>query len=517
MSSGKEVLFGTQTELYNALRLAKQTLSDDVLHLKEGPVPRLERLVDIDWSAPNTQRFRRQHVEFLLDQAADLLDRGTRDRQAWDDLEEKRFALALAFREFFALDEIQRKEDQIKHDQMLAEKSKAEASAAKTELSEIKKASKMISDSKANHEQTTAQRATDAMWAYWLPLYNRGNEDITDPSITAGRPSIKMAVVAPTMGHNMALREGTDRLEYLSETESFAKANVERSEGISKAADLKAAFDEHEAGFQAEKRQIARDIQAARLLGSWMEDGALNYSERMKPIEDRFRNDFVQALARLSVAELGMKQIYGYQESLPTVSAAARYKLFDDCLIWVRKAIHFVTEFNRQEQVFFAPISVRRTIGEKSWLAGKGQSVPSWLVGISDVAGPGGGSLFGTLNVGRQARHVRLRGAAVYVESTKGGTWRVSAQPPRSSFVIWRGDNVRRTVDQGDVPALLAMKARNRSTSFQTDILGSSQLHNVAPFGDWDLKIDTESIEGHKLDEVEDIVIDFLVTASMLP
>jgi hypothetical protein len=214
----------------------------------------------------------------------------------------------------------------------------------------------------------------------------------------------------------------------------------------------------------------------------------------------------------LIVAERGLKEIYGYEEPLPHPQDS--YRLFDECLIWVRKAIHFVTAFNRTEQVFFAPMSVRRALELDAWNAGKKSG--KWTLSIKkdQILGK---SLFGNTGIDTHARHVRLRGAAVYVESKSGGTWRVRADAPRTSFVVWSRDNSERSVDQSAVPPLLALRARSRQGTFQTELLCTSHLHNVAPFGDWQITVDALSIEGIDAQVVDDIVIDFYLIAQVAP
>jgi hypothetical protein len=51
------------------------------------------------------------HIEPLLDQAADLLDRGLKDREIWDEQATKMFLLALELNEYRSLDEIHQAEE----------------------------------------------------------------------------------------------------------------------------------------------------------------------------------------------------------------------------------------------------------------------------------------------------------------------------------------------------------------------------------------------------------------------
>jgi hypothetical protein len=514
----------TDSAQFNAeLDEARRAFADVLGGLSSGPAPRLEKILDIQWPKDDdpsldTSRFRFQHVEYLIDQAADLLDRGMRDREAWAELQEKRFELAVALEEFSHLDEIQREEDSTGQSKKISLESRAKATAASEELKRLMSAEKTMSEAQTNLRNSSQQRQDLALWTMWVNLYNRNNEDIPNFSGIsiephAGHTLPKIYNIAPTLGHLAGKFEVSDRAEYLATAVEVAASNSERAVGQKKAALLRADYDANDVLFQERKRQVIRNTQAAKFAAWKNKGGELNYDGRMKPIQDRFRNDFCEALARLLVAERGLKSIYGYLDPLP--KPVDNYLLFDECLNWVRKAIHHVTAFNRTEQIFIAPLSVRNLVGDDDWTTGKKLKTPKWTLALSNVEGPRN-ALFGNTGLGQFPRYVRLRGAAVYVESSHGGTWRVNAAPPKTSFLIWKS-NEKHDVAQADVPPLLALRARSRQHTFQTELLGASHLHNVAPFGNWEVSLDRMSVEGLDADIVDDIILDFYVIAQLAP
>jgi hypothetical protein len=80
----------------------------------------------LSWPTAGLERFRPEDVESLLDQSADLLDRGLRDRAEWYTLSERAFRVALEIKEFQRLEEITTKEINSGRFTSIAAQSKAE-------------------------------------------------------------------------------------------------------------------------------------------------------------------------------------------------------------------------------------------------------------------------------------------------------------------------------------------------------------------------------------------------------
>ena len=79
-------------------------LSDELQRIEKGFVFRAAR---------NDSDYVWLHVEPLIDQAADLLDRGLQDRANWDEMSVKMFDLLLELKEFAELDQIHQEEERV--------------------------------------------------------------------------------------------------------------------------------------------------------------------------------------------------------------------------------------------------------------------------------------------------------------------------------------------------------------------------------------------------------------------
>ena len=69
--------------------------------------------------------------------------------------------------------------------------------------------------------------------------------------------------------------------------------------------------------FRQQRAQAERDALWEKVYQAQQPGGLFNYSERMAPLERRFSSDFREALARLTAAQRGMKELYDYAAPLP--------------------------------------------------------------------------------------------------------------------------------------------------------------------------------------------------------
>ncbi|SDT36796.1 hypothetical protein SAMN05216490_3237 [Mucilaginibacter mallensis] len=125
---------------------------------------------------------------------------------------------------------------------------------------------------------------------------------------------------------------------------------------------LRAALDWEQANrdFQFRRTNISRAYQYKKIASSNDSNGILNYNKRLTPLGDRFKQDFLNALARLQVCSLGLDKIYGYSAPLPNI--AEQDGLFDDCITWTRNAINYYNRFSKLDQTYVLRISLRNLL-----------------------------------------------------------------------------------------------------------------------------------------------------------
>src|SRR5688572_7244911 len=97
------------------------------------------------------------------------------------------------------------------------------------------------------------------------------------------------------------------------------------------------------------------------------ENGVLNYGKRLTSLESRFLNDFSYAYARLEKIALGASLVYGYDEMKLPRYEDDQIQFFDNCLIWDQTTNNWLIKFNRRDQSYILPISIKSLMTKKEW------------------------------------------------------------------------------------------------------------------------------------------------------
>jgi hypothetical protein len=269
---------------------------------------------------------------------------------------------------------------------------------------------------------------------------------------------------------------------------SAAASDTKRVRGLQ----AKASWDTSNTAFQYQRTQVSRDMEIAKVKAATETAGVLNYGERMRPIRQRADVDFQESLAKLAATAKGLRLLYGYDVELPRPGGVA---FFDDCLLWVRKAINWLVRFRQLEQSFVLPISVRGLTPDWGQSCHTGQF--SFTVLASALA---------------YMRHVRLRGLSVLTVVKRGeedpaSLFQATVVCPRTSTCVHLSGSTE-TLDQQFVPPCRIGRVTYRGNIREPDVVGSTALYNVSPIGSWQLSINTKSSTGEKLDSLTDIQLD---------
>ena len=446
--------------------------------------------------ASNSSAFRELHIEPLLDQAADLLDRGVRDRAAWDDNAAKAFNLALELNEYRDLDTIHTQEEKDGFYTVDAVQSGGEQKAEEANEYVSGEAQKMVdrileevfSDDQIQklHEAATYQAVCQSLCGY---TFEEGKEpkyfthSIGNKSNTIPKLLIDQGWAAEAVFHGCwAERQG------LVLQESTFAFSAYLSKIRAKTAAARAAWDLKNIEHRKNRSKVARTYQDIRAKAAIDPKGVLNYKKRLDPLKERFRNDFSEALARLNVIANGLRIVYGYDEPLP--NGAQNDQFFDDTLLWVRKTIDWLRAFSRAEQNCAVVYSVKRAAG-KNWAAGLSKGFWTFDATKDDF---------------KDLAHVRLRGVSAFVQSEGDGgedVWRVIVQAPRqTSFVHLSGKE--QTYTQSVPPCRLG-RVWSRKSNRDPEVAGVAALFNASPIGAWTVALDETSVSGQPRAIIKDV------------
>jgi hypothetical protein len=440
--------------------------------------------------------FRYWHVEPLLEQAADLLDRAVRDRAEWDDKAIRSFALALELSEFRQLDKVH--EDEIKSGFYTLPYKQSQADLAaegaiKAGHSNTSAYLKGLLDQYYSWQETSRQNGL-AQLSAWLSGQATYSEDIHGGALqytwaddngrtTQDKPKFLQDCAMGQADHALGVDRSNFQAHYQTE-QGMVHASDSRQQGIA----AKVARDKADVEFRRRRTEIARSLADLKLKAATDPNGVLNYPTKMLAIRERFERDVQDAADRLCAAQRGMKLLYGYEPELPTLPDSAS---FDEILLWTRNAISWINAFSQLEQNYVLSFSLRDFIPKSVWEHGAKQG--KWDFALKP-------ELFASQS------HVRLRGVSACVEAC--GPHHVPYHlvleaPIASSCRHISGAWVE--LDQSDVPPCRIGRAFRRSHMQEPDVVGISSLHNISPIGTWKMSF----VElGSKKRKLQDVVVD---------
>jgi hypothetical protein len=462
------------------------------------------------------ERYRYLQAELLLNQAADLLDRGIRDRSEWEDLAVRRFALGVELLEFAKLDQIHAQEIANGVYTLPAKQSQAELNAER-KAAEIgsnvqtvlsKADTTFYSDSAIEGQKTAARQAAYAPlvpgWANEAANVGAGGSIYPLPNFISGKTNDTRSNIATQAAdvqtdNNLRLAKMLLNSQIVGASLS-AETEKAREPGLL----AKACWDQKDVDFKRARTQAARDLQTLKVKAAVDPGGALNYTERILPIIQRAKLDFEEAKAKLVAGARGMRLLYGYDDPLPDHSALGP-AFFDACLVWVRRSINFMVRFRQLEQNYVLPISVKEQSAQ-NWESGRASGV--WEFDLPVRLLP-------------LMSHVRLRGlsACVFIperDDDRASLFQAVVSVPRQSNITHLMGHVEQ-LDQSDIPTCRIGRVAARGNVREPDVVGTSALYNASPIGRWRIELTPKSTTGVTLQKVKDVILDLHLAYRAIP
>lgn len=444
------------------------------------------------------------HVEVLLDQAGNILDRAIRERGQYEAIAAEYFSLVSELLEFTALDAIHSEEEAAGAYDVERKRARSDYDAELLTKSMYGRCrsnadwyyNNFLTQPDRNAYAAAVQRS--AWVAGLVPYYWEGQrwggyttntfDGITE---TSAKHYFQSAVVtgwSQVWAQEMAVDNERITFEY---SEQASGSRIVGLRARSNWEDLNSAF-------QRRRTVVSRSVLDAKLRAAVQEDGVLNSSRRLSAIRRRFELDFRNALARLKAAEVGLRSIFGYCEPLPSDQASIDY--FDDCLAWARTASDWLIRFARHEQSFVLPISLLDVLGRRQF--SNGRDAGQWLLPVSKHQFP-------------DMNYVRLRGVLAFVEdcTTRPRLWRLRLTPPSSSQTH-HGAGQTKELDQSHINPVVCSRAAPYDAMRDPDVNGTSTLMNASPFGDWTIELLGSSPSTEVLWPLDDVILHFIVAYS---
>ena len=449
------------------------------------------------------------HVETLLNQTSDLLDRCIQERAVFEDESSRAATLALEIEDFLHNDLIHRDEIRNGIYTLLKEIAEAEHMIVSTQIgflefikSELEYVHDIINVPKqADHASTLAW----LQYAFDQPQQEvkvNGSSTIRANHASSASSYLTAVAASDRRASAMAqLKEVTERLEFARQREEILKARQ--------------TWEHKDVGYKKGRYQSARKLAQLKIKLCCLKEGALNFAERRDQSKLRFARDFNDALSRYRALAKGLALLYGYTQPDPAMENVKRGEAtieslsakpflgrLDFCVNWIRDAVAWLIRFQASEQTYTCVVSLRGAPnGSDSWDQGI-RNGGRWLIVIPESLFP-------------EQRYVRLRGINLFAEMKRGhALWNCSLIAPRAG-AIRLIDNTVNKLDQKHLPKFFFGRVTARESVRIPEDGNVAAVHNASPIGEWGLQVNAVPGQGVSFDDLQDIQIDFSVAVQV--
>ncbi len=434
----------------------------------------------IDYNFRNRNfKFNPLHTEVLLNQAADLMDRASANRREVDSLLEKHFERMQKVKEHqfnsfaWAIEE--------EHGTYTFEKDRAniEKKAAKFLRDEhydsIVQAVK-INNVLFNPREKKRVKHYASLSAYWDARINTRTKT-TDPD---GQDS--HSISRYVRGRSKVVPEGEFRRFSAPNFKSeMAHRQEERSYESAQAADyqfqqgLKASYLTSDNTYNVQKlaekaetgASVATQIRVsgARSRGDDYakavtdKKGQLYVGDRVLALQKLIKLDVEQAIERMHAAEVGLRDVYRMNETMPRDVGSPMY--IDNVIVWLRSIINKLVAFSNKDQATVLPVSVRQS---GNWEGGV--QLGRFKIDL------------GPLGLFRDMDFVRLRGISATAKFSD------AADDLLLDLEIWPANPNSPSTRSNFAPVRLG-RVTSRNSARNPDIVGLNTLNNINPDRAW--------------------------------
>jgi len=455
----------------------RNLLTDDGTIL--GELSKYGQSIDAKWennSSRSEFKFPFFHVEALLDQSADLLDRAVRDRLEWDELSAKYAELILELAEFVELDEIHKEEEQnglYEVEWWSSRADKVSSNILKQKMGWLKRhhqrTKEWLYSNQMFNKVTNAARK--AGWLSALVPYKWSGQSFKGyVSHTYGGVKKKAFDHAADSAYDQSLHSHREKLASMTSSQIEAEASELVAKERENSASILTTWNDKNRDFQRRRTLASRKIQDMKAKSATNAEGALNYAKRLDGIQERFKHDLSSAVIRIEAAREGLEKVYGIESELPDTSSN---DIFDQYLIWTRAHVEQIVRFSRLDQAVVIPISIAKLID--------GNFNEQIADGVIEFDVP--------LAVFPNSRHVRLRGVSATIDTGPEKTsWTLQFKVPAIA-TIRRLDDSLIEIDQSSLPSVTLGRVWDENNRREPEIGGVTALMNSSPFGKWELQL----------------------------
>jgi hypothetical protein len=410
-------------------------------------------------------RFREWHVESLLNQAADLIDKALEELREYNSLD-------YAWAQFDL--ELAAQEQELKLDR----KRVTEGELLEREL-------KLVREKKEFLEQTTANYNLSVTDAKNAPeLEGRLKDPGTNPAYTRAHQAFLDKMIEQA-ARNLEITQTDDRYKWAEHDKTYHYEMLKNRELISQ-----------------RKSALTADGQAFDIRG------------QCELVFKRLERSYTDALDRACVAEAGLKKLYGFEQEKNALQPLGQPIAIsiNNLAIWVRNSIQWLVAYGQLDQAFTCAISVRSLATKEEWRD---------LQGANDRF-----SLAVEIPATYFANHdnVRLRGIGASLIGKPGDVgitpWSLVVGVPHQAAYTREGRDEYITQE---LPYCLLGRVENRTSLRPIEVCGLISLMNASPVGQpplgtgddkgrkWHVEIIPPANSSESLSKLEDIILEINV------
>jgi hypothetical protein len=281
----------------------------------------------------------------------------------------------------------------------------------------------------------------------------------------------------------------------------------------------KAAIYREVARQEIDRKVIEKDILVREydaLVRYSSADEIFDYLGRAKQIEARVEQDFQDAFDRLTVASQGLASLYGYKPALPT--DLTKPDSMNSVVLWLRAALQWVAAFSQLDQGSLQVVSLRKLVGEPSW---KAIHTTAQRTGTLAFKFDLPQDLFqGLMHV----RLRGLSAVVHIQPNAKGPWKAEIRLPSKARARHLNDDNTAGSfelLDQSDLPSCMIGRVESNQSPRNPELCGLISLFNASPLADpnakpdeqqWLVAISTVREDSADLSAVDDVMIEVNVS-----
>lgn len=294
------------------------------------------------------------------------------------------------------------------------------------------------------------------------------------------------------------------------DTLPYERAATQASKLRKESFDLEAKWSQANIAFGRERAQAERDAFWEKVYQAQEPGSLLNSSERIPSVERAFSRDFRDALARLTAARRGLKEIYNYSPAFPQEGAPG---YFDEVAAWVKSTRDRIIQQSHLDQTYVLALSVK-DLAKSAWDPGRLAS--QWTFDVP-----------GELFTGQS--YVRLRGLSLAVvgspeDATAAapkaktpppapipvkpqGLWSANISLPQTASVQYTA-GANDALDQKSLPRCFFGRVADRESPHAPEVAGANVFHNASPIGkQWKLSLAAKSTDRFPTANLEDVIL----------